>query len=54
MTMSIDKRPDGIILYKEKYELIANLNDEQRGKLLLALFEFAFDEQVNTELDAIT
>ena len=52
--MSIDKRPDGIILYKEKYELIANLNDEQRGKLLLALFEFAFDEQVNTELDAIT
>lgn len=54
MTMSIDKRPDGIILYKEKYELIANLNDEQRGKLLLALFEFAFDEQVNTELDKIT
>lgn len=49
-----NKKPDGIILYKEKYELIANLNDEQRGKLLLALFEFAFDEQVNTELDAIT
>ena len=51
---SDNKKPDGIILYKEKYELIANLNDEQRGKLLLALFEFAFDEQVNTELDAIT
>lgn len=53
--MSSDqKKPDGIILYREKYELIANLNDEQRGKLLLTLFEFAFDEQVNTELDAIT
>ena len=53
--MSCDqKKPDGIILYKDKYELIANLNDEQRGKLLLALFEFAFDERVNTELDAIT
>ena len=51
---SDNKKPDGIILYKEKYELIANLNDEQRGKLLLALFEFAFDEQVNTELDKIT
>lgn len=51
---SDNKKPDGIILYKEKYELIANLNDEQRGKLLLALFEFAFDEQVNNELDAIT
>ena len=52
--MSDNKKPDGIILYKEKYDLIVNLNDEQRGKLLLALFEFAFDEQVNTELDAIT
>lgn len=52
--MSSDNKPNGIIFYKEKYELIANLNDEQRGKLLLALFEFAFDEQVNTELDAIT
>ena len=51
---SDNKKPDGIILYREKYELIVNLNDNQRGKLLLALFEFAFDEQVNTELDAIT
>ena len=51
---SDNKKPDGIILYREKYELIVNLNDEQRGKLLLALFEFAFDEQVNTELDKIT
>ena len=54
MSSDNNKKPDGIILYREKYELIANLNDEQRGKLLLALFEFAFDEQVNTELDAIT
>ena len=51
---SDNKKPDGIVLYKSQYEFILNLKDEQRGKLLLALFEFAFDEQVNTELDAIT
>lgn len=49
-----DLTPNAIVLHRDFYDVLQKLDDKQRGRLLLALYEYAFDDEVTTELDAIT
>ena len=49
-----DLTPNAIVLHRDFYDVLQKLDDTQRGRLLLALYEYAFDDEETTELDAIT
>ena len=46
--------PQCILIYSDIYELFTQLSDEQRGKFLMALAEYAFFSKTDTNLDTLT